>query len=176
MRTAVLLVLLALGCLGCEEKLRPAVVPEATGDLPSQESWRSTVTFTDSGRVKAVLWSGHIAMFADRRMTELAESVHVDFYNEFEEHTSTLTARRGRVNDLTQDFEAFENVVVASDSGTVLRTERLFWTNATQKIHTDAFVDITSPTERIMGNGMESDQGLRHYRIFRVTGQALTTE
>jgi len=27
-----------------------------------------------------------------------------------------------------------------------------------------------------MGHGMESDQGLKHYKIFKVTGQALTDE
>ncbi|MBM2846759.1 MAG: hypothetical protein HW407_2071 [Bacteroidetes bacterium] len=100
----------------------------------------------------------------------------MDFYNEMEEHTSVLTARRGRVNDRTQDFEAHENVVVISDSGTVLRTDSLFWDNATRKIRTDAFVDIESPTEHIMGHGMISDQGLKNYKIFRVTGQAVTKE
>jgi LPS export ABC transporter protein LptC len=87
-----------------------------------------------------------------------------------------MTARRGIVNDATRDLEAYENVVVISDSGTVLRTESLFWNNLTRKVHTDAFVDITSPTEHIMGHGMESDQGLKNYRIFRVTGQAIPNE
>ena len=40
----------------------------------------------------------------------------------------------------------------------------------------DAFVDIVSPTEHIMGHGMESDQSLKNYRIFRVTGQRTTYE
>ena len=106
----------------------------------------------------------------------LSDSIHVDFFNASGEHSSLLTARRGKVNDATQDFEAYDNVVVVSDSGTTLRTERLFWTNAEQKIHTDAFVDITSLTERIMGHGLVSDQGLKNYRIFRVTGQAVTNE
>jgi hypothetical protein len=65
---------------------------------------------------------------------------------------------------------------VTSDSGTVLRTDRLFWTNADQKIHTDAFVDILSPTEHIMGQGLVSDQALKHYRIFKVTGQSVSNE
>jgi LPS export ABC transporter protein LptC len=104
----------------------------------------------------------------------LSDSVHVDFYDENEQHTSLLTARRGKVNDQNQDFEAHENVIVLSDSGTVLRTEHLFWDNASRKIHTDAYVDIASRTEHIMGHGMVSDQGLKNYRIFRVTGQSVT--
>ncbi|TLY33813.1 MAG: LPS export ABC transporter periplasmic protein LptC, partial [Ignavibacteria bacterium] len=83
-----------------------------------------------------------------------------------------LTAKRGRVNDVTHDFEAHENVVVVSDSGTTLRTEDLYWSNAAQRVTTPAFVDIVSRTEHIEGTGLESDQGLKHYTIFKVTGQS----
>ena len=161
---------------GCEEKIRPSVVVVNQNEVPSQESWNSTVTFTDSGKVKAILWSGHIASFSAQQFTLLSESVHIDFFNELEQHTSLLTARRGRVNDRTQDFAAFDNVIVVSDSGTTLRTDSLYWDNATRKIRTEAFVDIVSPTEHIMGHGMISDQGLKNYRIFEVTGQAVTKE
>jgi LPS export ABC transporter protein LptC len=175
-RLKALSVLIVLLLCGCEEKLKPSLVPLTQTDMPSQESWQSKVIFSDSARTKAVLWAGHIAAYSDQRYTLLDDSIHVDFYNEREQHTSTLTARRGKVNDVNQDFEAYEHVVVVSDSGVVLRTERLFWTNATRKIHTDAFVDIVAPTEHIMGQGMESDQGLKNYEIFKVTGQVLTHE
>lgn len=176
MRIRVLPVVLILLLPGCEEKLRPSVLPVNPATMPSQESWRSTVTFSDSARVKAVVWAGHISSYRNERITLLEDSVHVDFYNEFGEHTSLLTSRKGRVNDATEDFEATENVVVVSDSGTTLKTEKLIWTNADRKVRTDAFVDITSPTERIMGHGMVSDQALKHYTIFKVTGQAVTRE
>jgi len=165
--------LLVLALNGCEERVKPAALPVPQTELPSQESWKSTVRFSDSARVKAVLWAGYIAIYADRHYTMLSDSVHVDFYDENEQHTSLLTARRGRVNDQNQDFEAHDNVIVLSDSGTVLRTEHLFWDNASRKIHTDSFVDIVSRTEHIMGHGMVSDQGLKNYRIFKVTGQAV---
>ena len=161
---------------GCEEKVKPSVAAVGQGEIPSQESWNSTVLISDSAHIRAVLWAGHISSYAQQRFTMLSDSVHVDFYNDREEHTSLLTARWGKVNDATQDFEAHENVVVISDSGTVLHTDRLFWTNAEQKIHTDAFVDIVSPTEHIMGTGLVSDQGLKNYRIASVTGQSLNHE
>jgi len=165
-----------LAAAGCGERVNPAVVPLPQTGLPSQESWRSTVTFTDSARVKAVLWAGHIAEFQGERVTLLDDSIHVDFFDELGRHTSLLTARRGRVNDATQDFEADDSVVVVSDSGSTMKTDRLFWTNASRTIHTDSWVDITSPTEHITGKGMVSDQDLKNYRIFRVTGEALKGE
>lgn len=161
---------------GCAEKINPAVQPLPDPSLPSQESWRSTVYFTDSARIKAVLWAGHIADFQNQRVTLLSDSVHVDFFDQQGRHTSLLTARRGKVNDATQDFVAYDDVVVVSDSGSTMKTDSLFWTNADRTIHTNAFVDITSPTEHIMGQGLVSDQDLKNYRIFRVTGQALKHE
>ena len=162
--------------LGCEEKIRPSVVPIDEKDIPSQESWNSTVTFTDSGRVKAILWSGHIASYSPKQFTLLSDSVHVDFFDTGEHHTSLLTSQRGKVDDRTQDFAAYDNVVVISDSGTTLKTDSLFWDNATRKIRTEAFVDIVSPTEHIMGHGMISDQGLKNYTIFKVTGRAVSKD
>ncbi len=158
---------------GCEEKIKPSVAPSGLGqDVPSQESWNAKITFTDSGRVTAVLHAGHIAMFSERRVTVLDSNIVVDFYDDHGNHSSVLTARRGVVNDISHDFEAHENVVVVSDSGSTLRTEDLYWSNHDRKVHTPAYVDITSPTERIEGQGFESDQGLKHYTIYRVSARA----
>lgn len=165
-------------CLSCsEEKIKPAVSSAGVGqNVPSQESWNATITFTDSGRITGILRAGHIAMFADRKITLLDSSITVDFFDQHERHTSVLTALRGQVNDLTHDFEAHDHVVVVSDSGTTLKTEVLFWNNRVQKVTSPEFVDITSPTEHIQGQGFESDQGLKHYTIFKVTGQAKQDE
>lgn len=178
-RAAVLpfIVLLAAASLvGCEEKVKPSVVPLPDAELPSQESWRSTIIFSDSARIKAILWAGYIARYSTQRYTLLSDSVHVDFFDADQRHTSLLTARRGKVNDATQDFVAYDSVVVVSDDGTTLRTDSLFWSNASRTVYTQAFVDIVSPTEHIMGHGLESDQNLKSYKIFRVTGSAVTKE
>lgn len=171
-----LFALCALLVLSCEEKIKPPVSFGIARDVPSQESWNTKITFTDSGKVSGILRAGHISMYADKKFTLLDSNIIVDFYDEHQQHTSTLTARRGKVNDGTNDFEAHDEVVVVSDSGTTLTTEELYWTNATRKIHTPAYVEITSPKERLQGQGFESDQDLKHYTIFKVTGQAKTDE
>jgi LPS export ABC transporter protein LptC len=158
---------------GCAEKSRAPVLPVQPGrDAPDQESWDATITFTDSGRVTAVLKAGYIAKYLQDRFTILDSGIVVDFFNEEHEHTSVLTARRGRVNDVTNDFEARGDVVVRSDSGTVLRSEALDWSNKREKVFTDGFVEIISPTEEIRGIGLESDKSLKQYTIRQVTGRA----
>jgi LPS export ABC transporter protein LptC len=172
-----LFILAALILFGCESKIKPPVTEVKFGyDFPSQESWNTTITFTDSGRVTGILRAGHIAMFGNKKITMLDSSVIVDFFDDQQNHTSILTARRGMVNDISHDFEVHEDVVVRSDSGTVLRTEDLYWANASQKVHTPSYVEITSPTEQIQGHGFESDKSLKHYTIFKVTGKAKTNE
>jgi len=162
---------------GCEGKVKPSISALGTvGDVPTQESWNASITFTDSGKISAILHAGHIAAFADKKYTLLDSNVTVDFFDDSGHHTSVLTAKRGIVNDVNHDFEAHENVVVVSDSGTTLVTQDLYWTDATQKVHSPAYVEITSPKEFLQGQGFESDRGLRHYTVFKVKGKAKTNE
>ena len=63
------------------------------------------------------------------------------------------------------------NVLVISDSTkSQLETEELEWNNSTHKLHSQAFVRITSPKEIINGWGFESDENLSNYKIFKVNG------
>jgi len=97
MRCSLLSICICLLALsGCEEKIKPSVVTLNQKEIPSQESWNSTVMFSDSAKIKAILWAGHIASYTDQRYTLLGDSIHVDFFDEREQHTSLLTARRGR--------------------------------------------------------------------------------
>jgi LPS export ABC transporter protein LptC len=171
------LILLVTWCIaffpGCEEKVRPTVLPEVDpGSLPLQESWSSTVTLSDSGAIKAIIKSGYIRVYEDPRQTLLSEGVVVDFFDDEGLPTSVLTSREGKVDDRTNDLEAWGDVVVVSLSdSTVLRSERLFWDNRNQRVHTPDFVSIVSPTERIQGTGFEAEENLKHYRIFSVSGE-----
>jgi LPS export ABC transporter protein LptC len=156
---------------GCEEKIKPSVLGGVSGAaLPSQESWNSTIVFSDTALVRAILKAGHISVYDNSRETLLDQGVHLDFYDELGRHSSVLTSQTGKVDEKTNNLEAIGNVVVVSDSGVVVETDRLFWNNTTQRIHSDAFVKITSPKEKLQGHGFESDQNLRNYKIFKVSG------
>lgn len=160
---------------GCEDKLKPTVVP-VTGKLPSQESWNSTVVFSDSGETRGVLKAGHLLVFNDENKTYLGDSIRVDFYNDEGQHTSYLTADSGIVDNNTNNLEAIGNVYVHSDSGTSLWTQKLFWNDHTQKVTSNDYVKIVSKKETIEGVGFESDRDLTNYRIFNVSGEAKTAK
>ena len=160
---------------GCEEKIKPSVLPGIDpGNLPQQESWNSTIVLSDSGRVLARIRAGYIQKFDAPQETNMSQGIVVYFYNERGLHTTTMRASRGVVNESTYDLRAEGDVVVVSDDSTKLRSERLFWDNRRRLIHTPEFVSVTSSREKVQGRGFESDQRLRNYRIFKVTAQVRT--
>jgi LPS export ABC transporter protein LptC len=151
------------------KRVKPAVDGSfQSEELPSQESWNSIVTFSDSGKINAILYSGHLRKFDDKRETYLDKNIKVDFYNDEEVHTTTLTAIKGKVNEATNDLYAIDSVVVTSDSVTI-KTEEMMWRNKDGKIVSDKFVTVISPQEKIQGYGFESDQSLQNYVIYNIT-------
>lgn len=157
--------------LSCSNpKVKPSINPSLNvKELPTQESWNSTVFFSDSGRTTAILEAGHLRVFDDARETLMDKNIKVDFFGESGEKTTTLTAKKGKVNDATRNLYAIDSVVVVSDSGVTIKTEELMWRNSDKKIVSDKFVTIISPKEKIEGYGFESDQQLSNYVIYNIT-------
>lgn len=137
-------------------------------EMPSQESWNSVVTFTDSGKTKAVLWAGHLRKYNEKSETLLDQNIKVDFYDQKEIHTTTLTSKNGRVDESTNNLFAKDSVIVFSDSVTI-KTEEMMWRNKDRKIVSDKYVKVISPKEIIEGYGFESDQSLKNYIIYNIT-------
>jgi|WetSurMetagenome_2_1015567.scaffolds.fasta_scaffold171285_2 LPS export ABC transporter protein LptC len=165
-----LFIYLSLFMSGCsEEKVQPSVDKSLTEkELPSQEGWDSQLNFTEEGKLRAILYYRHMTMYEDRKET-LLEGVKIDFYNQNEIHSSTLTSLKGRVDDKSKNMWAIDSVVCVNDSGVILTTDELMWRHKDKKIVSDKFVTIISPKEKIQGYGFESDQNLRNYVIYKIT-------
>jgi len=153
-----------------KEKVEPTVnVKLSAEEIPDQESWNSTIFFTDSGKTKAILNAGHLRVFSIIKETLLDSNVRVDFYNNEEVHTSTLTSKRGKVDEKTNNLYAIDSVVAVNDSGIVITSNEMMWRNKDRKIVSDKYVTIVSPKEKIEGFGFESDQNLQNYIIYNIT-------
>jgi LPS export ABC transporter protein LptC len=166
-----LIIIIPLVFFGCQsERVQPSIMSNIQLEkIPAQESWNSKVTFSDSGKTKAVLYTGHIRVYYDTQETLLDTGVKVDFYDDNQVKSSTLTSKKGRVDDVTQNLWARDSVVVVNDSGVTITTSELMWRNKDRKIVSDKFVTIVSPKENIQGYGFESDQSLRNYVIYNPT-------
>lgn len=105
--------------------------------------------------------------------------ITVDFYDEEGAHYSQLTAERGTYDSVTSDMEAIGDVVVTSDEGAVLETDRLRWNNREEAITSDGPVRITKEDVVLTGRGFESDPSLEHITIkeeFRAVSRTLLDE
>lgn len=165
---SIILLLFIAGC--SNDNVKPTIDTSLkSGELPTQESWNSTIVFSDSGKTKAILKTGHLRKIEQLQETLFDHGLKVDFYDDNMVKTSTITSKRGKVNDATRDLYAIDSVVAVNDSGTVLKTQELMFRNRDQKIVSDKFVTIISPKETIQGYGFESDRGLRSYVIYNIT-------
>ncbi len=164
----VLIVFCAL-MVACDDKFKPSQTDVSLTDSPTQESWNSIVSFSDSGFTKAVLTAGHISVYSAKGYTLIDSNAKVDFYKNGEK-VSVLTGKKGKVDDKTKDIEIYDSVTVINTEGSELRTQKLLWNNKTQTVSSDVFVSIKTPNETIEGIGFESDQNLKNYKIYKVTG------
>jgi LPS export ABC transporter protein LptC len=141
----------------------------SSDSLPSQESFNTSVNFSDSGTVKAILEAGWIGVYTKLNYTLIDSNAKVEFFKDGE-YNSTLTAKRGKIYDNTKDVEVYDSVKLVSTDGSELTTEKLYWTNKTRRVKTDAFVTINTPKEKIQGYGFEADENLKNYTIYKVSG------
>jgi len=140
-----------------DDKLKPIIDKNAQiNSIPLQESWNSKIYFSDDGKLKAILFADHLKMFEVPKVTYI-DGMKIDFYDKQDKKNTTLTSKYGRVDDITRNMYAIENVVAVNDSGVTLYTEELMWRNADKKIVSDKFVRLISKTENIQGYGFESD-------------------
>ena len=101
----------------------------------------------------------------------MSQGVRVRFFNREGKQTSVLTSDSGNVDEVTNNLDARKNVLVVSSDSSRMTTEQLFWDNQRQLIYTPEYVQIKTVKENMQGHGFESDPSLKHYRVFKVTGQ-----
>jgi LPS export ABC transporter protein LptC len=170
MKNLIAILIVSIVLSGCgESKLKPQISLE-TGleKIPDQETWDSEIIVTEDGILKAIVYSDHISVISDENQ-KLLDGVKIIFYDEEGIQTSSITSKRGRVDDLTQDMYAIDSVVAVSDSGVTLYTDELIWNSKKNKIVSDKFVRIVSDQEQIEGYGFESNQNMNPYTIYNIT-------
>lgn len=140
-------------------------------ELPDQESWNPTIVLTRDGRKRAVVRSGHLAKYENRREVVLDEKVDTDFYSVDERHMSNVKSDKALVFEATDNLLAIGGVIVVSDSGVTLYTDSLFWDNRAERITTQDTVMLTTESmDTLYGIGFESNVDLTHWKIHRPWG------
>ena len=140
---------------------------------PVQESWTVRLTLTESGLKRGIIQAGHGAEYRINSGNEhhLDHGINVTLFDIAGNPATIITAEKAVIHD-NQDIEAQGNVVITSGGTTVIKTEYIKRTSKDKMIRSDKLVTIIKPDETITGQGFESDQSLKKYRIFRGSGNA----
>lgn len=160
----IIFVLLFSSC-GKEEKIS-SVENNVKG--PQLVINKFSVTATNAGKVEWIFYARKAVVFEDKNLID-ADEISIDFFldkNE-KEISSHLVARKGNVNTKTNDMEAEGNVVLTTESGNKIFTEKVKWFSAAQKFFTEEAVRVEKKDSIVTGVGMEADPNLENVRILK---------
>ena len=126
-----------------------------------------TMTETENGKKRLVVVAENAEIDKNNKMIR-ANKINMKYYNEKESVTSTLTSERATLEIGTNDMEAEGNVVLITDIGAKLETEKLKLISATNKVVTDTPVRFTKGGNVLTGKGLEADSRLENALIKEV--------
>lgn len=184
---------LLLGCFGvagCQyragsESAKAAQAERRRAQAPDQVSTDARLYLYKNDRPRAYLKAAHMERYEREDSTyallhsfpdSLGGRVTVHLFNEKGDSTATLTANRLVYQDGKERFDARGRVLVTTQEGKRLESEHLTWLEDEKRVRTPGFVRLTTPTDRIEGYGLRSDENLENYHLRRVTGQVTVEE
>jgi LPS export ABC transporter protein LptC len=91
--------------------------------------------------------------------------VRLQLYDQQGDSSATVTADSLVFQERKGLLDAYQNVVVVTETNKRLQTEHLIWRQADRKIRTRRFVRIRTPTEVAQGNGLVADEDLETYQL-----------
>lgn len=175
---SVLMVMAALGLSACSSSLPTQDLAER----PDQWIEKFTITETLSGLPVWVLNSENAQIFNKQEKATL-DNIRIQFMNaaaaggkapknlsaakKSQTPAARLSAPKGEVKLDSHDLTAWGGVEVKSEDGTKLYAERLMFSTARQKIHTQSPVKIVRNDSIMIGEGLEASPDLSTVKILR---------
>ncbi|MDP8206740.1 MAG: LPS export ABC transporter periplasmic protein LptC [Candidatus Electryonea clarkiae] len=156
------------GCTELDEKSLLAD-REVRKSLASEEFDIAQIIHTAEGETTFVLTAPKIYRYDNTSRAELKGGIHVDFYKSGR-ITSTLTADEGEVLRDGKELIGIGNVVVETDSGMTIYTEKLTWTERDHMVRSDTTTTLITEFDTLVGSSMVSTDDLKYKRLFDPIG------
>ncbi|HNB58495.1 MAG TPA: hypothetical protein PKV06_16085, partial [bacterium] len=67
---------------------------------------------------------------------------------------------------------AYGNVVIVSDSGVSMQTEKIYWDHQKQRIFADGLVTMTTDEDTLRGYQFESNKDLTNWKMKNASGRS----
>lgn len=162
---------ISLAFTACENDIEQVNLITSKKKIPSESGKNVLIVYSDSARIKMKLNAAQLDHYdGENAYVEFPKGVNVFFYNDQNKLESNLKANYAIRYEKSNMMEAKNNVIVINNKGEKLNTEHLFWDEKKEQIYSDVFVKITTKTEIIMGEGLESNQDFSKYKFKKIKG------
>lgn len=158
-----------IGLFACEDSNEQKEQFLYTG--PIMEVGNLAITYSDSGRV-LVKMSTAIQEKMQNEDERYPKAVYVNFINQDAVEYSSLRGDSGKYIKSEDHYVIMGNVFFYNrEEQQSLTTNELIWNPRKKVVHTDKKVQINTPTDQLIGNGMEAAQDFSTYKfIGGITG------
>ncbi len=137
----------------------------------SIKAFNIKMLYSDSARLKIEMEAPMQVEYANGNQ-EFPKGIKIIFFNEKGELYNQITANQAFFYKNENRYKGIGNVRVKNlIKNEEMRTEELEWLPTTQKIFTDKFLTITTPSEILKGTGMTAKQDFSEYKITKPTGR-----
>lgn len=163
----------ALVLAGCKNDLDQVPVVEVAAEEPDRITTGAEYFYSDSGRVRNRLRAGRIREYlsSGRERTAVDQGLELTFFGPDGDSTSVLTAEQGEVLPGLHRMVVERNVVFINERGERMETDRLIWSQDSDRVWTESPVKITRAEDVVYGEGLDANEDMSRYVIRRITGQ-----
>lgn len=159
-----LLLLALVLTLGCERETPPAP-PAASPDREPRQVLGGMVLRQTSAKGLAWVLRARKGTSDESQDPVHLEGLVIEFYDGHDQVRSTLTSKRGQIDEKATVLEARDSVVVWTPAGDRLETEYLRWDPKRERVTTDRAFKFRRGRDLLSGVGFEADPDLRAYEI-----------
>lgn len=139
------------------------------------ESWDVEMMLMREGRSRVFIDGSYAVSFQmpDRKETHIDGPVYVQLFDTAGAVETEAWSNRAVYFDSTSEFELYDSVRVETATDRELYSDFLKWSDRTDRITSDRFVIIITPTDSIAGHGFDGKTDLSSYTIDEPRGRFL---
>ncbi|MDB5232899.1 MAG: lptC [Chitinophagaceae bacterium] len=158
------------GCFfiyGCENDIRQ-VRDLGVKTTNVEEAVNIQSIMSQDGKLRAKLYSPLMLRYpTDTVKIEFPKSLRVEFFDSSNKIESRLFAKYGRYLENSSKVFLRDSVLVFNVHGDTLKTNELYWDQASQMFYTDKQVKVIRPDITINAIGFRANQDLKNMTFFK---------
>ncbi|MFT6879082.1 MAG: LPS export ABC transporter protein LptC [Psychromonas sp.] len=156
-------ILLFVGLVACEDQSLTTEQFVYTGPIMTTENL--AITYSDSGRVVVKMSTALQEKMQDEN-ERYPKAVYVNFINRDAVEYSSLRGDSGRYVKSKDHYVIMGNVFFYNrEQQQSLSTNELTWSPGKRKIYSDKRVQVNTPNDQMVGNGMEANHDFSNYKF-----------